>query len=100
MTQKCSNYQGWPKEYWENVQRLRPCESSVQPEETAQAVSTRVCQRAGMVEVHKLLHDEYKVDIKVVFQYIGTRGLALTVMAAWPQDTQRYVRPLEEMLKG
>ena len=28
------------------------------------AMSTRVCQRAGMVAVHKLLYDQYKVDKK------------------------------------
>ena len=49
--------------------------------------STRVCQRAGMVAVHKLLYDEYKVDNKVVFQSTPTRGPALTVMAARLQDT-------------
>jgi hypothetical protein len=62
-------------------------------------VSTRVCQRAGMVAVHKLLYDEYKVDNKVVFQNTPTRGPALTVMAARLQDTQPYVRPLEELSK-
>jgi hypothetical protein len=59
------------------------------------AASTRVCQRAGMVAVHKLLYDEYKVDNKVVFQNTPTRGPALTVMAARLEDMQPYVRPLE-----
>ena len=63
------------------------------------AVSTRVCQRAGMVAVHKLLYDEYKVDNKVVFQNTPTRGPALTVMAAQLQDMQPYVRPLEKLSK-
>ena len=36
------------------------------------AVSTRFCQRAGMVAVHKLLYDKYKVDNKVVFQNTPT----------------------------
>jgi hypothetical protein len=52
------------------------------------AMSTRVCQRAGMVAVHTLLYDEYKVDNKVVFQNTPTRGPALTVVAARLQDTQ------------
>jgi len=63
------------------------------------AVSTRVCQRAGMVAVHKLLYDEYKVDNKVVFKNTPTRDPALIVMAARLQDTQPYVRPLEELSK-
>jgi len=63
------------------------------------AVSTRVCQRAGMVAVHKLLYDEYKVDNKVIFQNTPTRGPALTVVAARLQDEQPYVRPLEELCK-
>ena len=63
------------------------------------AASTRVCQRAGMVAVHKLLYDEYKVDNKVVFQNTPTRGPALTVMAARLQETQPYVRPIEELSK-
>jgi hypothetical protein len=63
------------------------------------AVSTRVCQRAGMVPVHKLLYDEYKVDGKVVFQNTPARGPALTVMAARLHNTEPYVRPLEEMSK-
>jgi hypothetical protein len=63
------------------------------------AVSTRVCQRAGMVAVHKLLYDVYKVDNKVVFQNTPTRRFALTVMAARLQDTEPYVRPLEELSK-
>jgi len=46
------------------------------------AVSARVCQRAGMVAVHKLLYDQYKVDNKVVFQNAPTTVPALTVMAA------------------
>jgi len=62
-------------------------------------VSPRVCQRAGMVAVHKLLYDEYKVDNKVVYQNTPTRGPALTVVAARLQDTQPYVRPLEELCK-
>jgi len=63
------------------------------------AASTRVCQRAGLVAVHKLLYDEYKVDNKMVFQNTPTRGPALTVMAARLHDTQPYVRPLEELSK-
>ena len=63
------------------------------------AVSTRVCQRAGMVAVHKLLYDEYKVDNKVVFKNTPTRGPALTVVAARLHDTEPYVRPLEELSK-
>jgi hypothetical protein len=46
------------------------------------AVSTRVCQRAGMMAVHKLLYDRYKVGNKVVFQNTPTTGPDLTVMAA------------------
>ena len=61
------------------------------------AASTRVCQRAGMVGVHKLLCDEYKVDNKVVFQNTPSRCPALTVMAARLHDTQPYVRPIEEL---
>jgi hypothetical protein len=63
------------------------------------AVSTRVCQRAGMVAVHKLLYDEYKVDNKVVFHNIPTRVPALMAMAAGLQDMQPYVQPLEELSK-
>jgi hypothetical protein len=63
------------------------------------AVSTRVCQRAGMVVVHKLLYDEYKVDNKVVFQNTPTRFPALTVMAARLQDTPPYVRSLKVLSK-
>jgi hypothetical protein len=37
------------------------------------AVSTRVCQRVGMMAVHKLLYDQYKVGNKVVFQNTPTR---------------------------
>jgi hypothetical protein len=59
------------------------------------ATSTRVCQRSGMVAVHKLLYDEYKVDNKVVFKNTPTRGPALTVMAARLKDMQPYVRPIE-----
>jgi hypothetical protein len=51
-------------------------------------VSTRVSQRAGMVAVHKLLYDEYKMDNNVLFQNTPTRISALTVMAARLQDTQ------------
>jgi hypothetical protein len=40
----------------------------------AGAVSTRVCQRAGMMAVHKLLYDQYEVCNKVVFQNTPTRG--------------------------
>jgi hypothetical protein len=58
------------------------------------AASSRVCQRAGMVAVHKLLYDEYKVDNKVVFQNTP-RGPALTMMAARLEDKQPYVQPLE-----
>jgi len=50
-----------------------------------------------MVAVHKALYDEYKVDNKVVFQNTPTRSPALTVMAARLQDTQPYVRPIEEL---
>jgi hypothetical protein len=50
-------------------------------------VSTRVCQRAGMVAVHKLLYDEYKVDNKVVFQNTTTRVPALAVMSDRLQQT-------------
>jgi hypothetical protein len=39
------------------------------------AASTCVCQRAGMVVVHKFLHDEYNVDNKVVFQNTPTSVL-------------------------
>jgi len=46
------------------------------------AASTRVCQRAGMLAMHKLLYDEYKMDKKVVFQNTPTTFPALTVMAA------------------
>ena len=63
------------------------------------AASTRVCQRSGMVAVHKLLYDQYTVDNKVVFRNTPTRGPALTVMAALLHDTQPYVRPLEELSK-
>ena len=52
------------------------------------AVSTRVCQRAGIVAVYKLLYNKYKVGNKVVFQNTPTRGPALLVMAARLQDTQ------------
>jgi hypothetical protein len=50
-------------------------------------VSTRVCQCTGMVAVHKLLYDDYKVDIKVVFQNTTTRVPALTVMSDRLQQT-------------
>jgi len=63
------------------------------------AMSTRVCQRAGMVAVHKLLYDQYKVDKKVVFQNTPTTFPALTVMAARLQDMQQYVRSHEELSK-
>jgi hypothetical protein len=63
------------------------------------AASTRVCQRAGMVAVHKMLYDEYRLDNKVVFQNTPTRGPALTVMAAQLQDKQPHVQPLAEMSK-
>ena len=62
-------------------------------------VSARICERAGLVAVHKLLYDEYKVNNKVVFQNTPTRGPALTVVAARLQDTEPYVRPLEELSK-
>jgi hypothetical protein len=52
------------------------------------AMSTRICERAGMVAVHKLLYDEYKVDKKLVFQNTPTRVPDLTVMSARLQDTQ------------
>jgi hypothetical protein len=52
-----------------------------------------------MMTVHKFLYDEYNVDKKVVFQNTPTRGPALTVMAARLQETQPYVRPLEELSK-
>jgi hypothetical protein len=58
-------------------------------------VSTRVCQRAGMVAVQNLLYDEYKVDNKVVFQNTPTSVSALTVMSDRLQDTQPYVRLIE-----
>jgi len=63
------------------------------------AVSTRVCQSAGMVAEHKLLYDQYKVDKKVVFQNTPTTFPALTVMAARLQDMQQYVRSHEELSK-
>jgi hypothetical protein len=62
-------------------------------------VSVHVCKRAGLVAVHKLLYDEYKMDNKVVFQNTSTRGPAMTVVAARLQDTEPYVRPLEELSK-
>jgi hypothetical protein len=52
-----------------------------------------------MVAVHNLLYDEYNVDNKVVFQNTTTRVPALTVMADRLQDTQHYVRQLEELSK-
>jgi hypothetical protein len=55
-------------------------------------VSTRVCQRADMVAVHKLLYDEYKVDNKVVFQ---NKQKNLKVIAAQQKNRQTYVLPLE-----
>jgi len=63
------------------------------------AVSTRVCHRAGMVAVYKLMYDEYNVDNKVVFQNTPTTVPALAVMEARLQEMQPSVRPLEEMLK-
>jgi len=46
------------------------------------ALSTRVCQRAGMVAAPKLLYDQYKVDEKVVFQNTPTTVPSLMVMEA------------------
>jgi hypothetical protein len=63
------------------------------------AASTRVLHRLGMMTVHKLLYDQYKVDNKVVFQNKPRRIPFLTVMAARLQDTQPYVRLLEELSK-
>jgi hypothetical protein len=63
------------------------------------AASTPVLQRLGMTTVHKLLYDQYKVDNKVVFRNKPRRIPALTVMAARLQDTQPYVRLLEELSK-
>lgn len=59
------------------------------------ATSARICERAGMSPIHKLLYDEYKVDNKVVFKNTATRGPALTVMAAALQDTEPYVLPFQ-----
>jgi hypothetical protein len=59
------------------------------------ATSARICERAGMWTVHKLLYDEYKMDNKVVFKDTATRGPALTVMAAALQDTEPYVLPFQ-----
>jgi hypothetical protein len=57
------------------------------------ALSAGVMVRAGMVPVHKLPYDEYKVDNKVVFKKTATRSPALTVVAARLQDTQPHVLP-------
>ncbi|XP_023715533.1 uncharacterized protein LOC111868792 isoform X1 [Cryptotermes secundus] len=59
------------------------------------STSARICERAGMATVHKLLYDEYKLDNKVVFKDTATRGPALTVMAAALQDTEPYVLPFQ-----
>jgi hypothetical protein len=55
------------------------------------ARSAGVVERAGMVPVHRLPYEEYKVGNKVVFKNTATRGPALTVMAARLQGTEPHV---------
>lgn len=59
------------------------------------AASASIMGRTGMMPVHRLLYDEYKIDNRVVFKKTPIRGPALTVMAARLQDIQPHVLPVE-----
>ncbi|PSN33277.1 hypothetical protein C0J52_21082, partial [Blattella germanica] len=56
--------------------------------------SAAVHKKAGMEEIDKLDYDNYRINGKVVFRDVPTRGSYITIFACRLKDSPPYVMPL------